>query len=89
MKKLFSHNNILWCIRILCIICLIFGLVIVVLVSTGTPLPTKTGTVFLLVTSLLFFIVAMDNNLFMVEKIFSVVIGLFLLWIVFGFGKAL
>ena len=83
MKKLFSHENVLWCIRILCAICLVFGGVLVVLVSLGTSLPKKTGTVFLILISLLFFVAAMDNNLFKVEKIFYVAIGMSILLILF------
>ena len=88
MKKLFSQNTVLWCIRILCAICLIFGGVLVVLVSLGTTLPEKTGTVFLMLISLLFFVAAMDKNLFMLEKIFYVTVGLSLLCVLFGVGSA-
>ena len=87
MKKLFSRNNILWCIRILCIICLVFGGIIVVLVSTGVSLPAKTRAAFLLLTSLLFFVAAMDKDLFKLEKVFYVAVGLVLLWAVFGFDS--
>ena len=86
MKKLFNHNNVLWSIRILCALCLIFGGVLVVLVSLGISLPKKTGTVFLMLTSLLFFVAAMDKNLFMVEKMFYVAVGLSLLCVLFGVG---
>ena len=89
MKNLFSQNTILWCIRILCIICLIFGGVLVVLVSLGTTLPEKTGTVFLILTSLLLFVSAMDKDLFMLEKIFYVAVGLSLLCVLYGVGSTL
>ena len=89
MKKLSNHENILWCIRILCAICLLFGGVLVVLVSLGTSLPEQTGTAFLVLISLLFFVAAMDNGLFMLEKIFYVAVGLSILLVVFGFDTAL
>ena len=85
MRKFFSHKNVSWCIRILCIICLLFGGSALVLICAGFSLPAKTGSAFLLLTSLLFFIVALDKNLFALEKVFSVLVGLFLLWIVFWF----
>jgi len=89
MKKLFSHETVLWGIRILCAICLIFGGVLVVCVSLGASLPEQTGTVFLILISLLFFVAAMDKGLFMIEKIFYVAVGLAILLIVFSFDTAL